>query len=501
MQSVPFLESQIENLRPWVESETGMTFSGDKASRLVSAVTKVLGNTGDRTVAQLDRILAHPKQRPAFLERLTSELTVGESFFFRNKHHFRALQECVLPTIFNENADRKEVRIWSAGCAGGEEPYSVAILINQMLQTRPRWNVHILATDINAQFLEKARLGRYRNWSFRQTNINDNREYFLVDEDEYLLVPHVRQLVRFRCLNLVKDVYPSPLTGTVGLDLILFRNVAIYLKSNVTNAIIRRFQRALRPGGWLLLGETEVTSAPRDGFDVKRIGEATLFQKKLGCESIGNIEPLTFASPLAEILQEQSVQSSVQPSLPNWVPLPKLVTATLSSETASATERLQHYLDQENFAGAEKALDRIPDKTLRATARLKLVRGLLMCAELPRAREMLATCLEEEPLLSEAQLLTAALAEEDGDLAVAEEAYRRALYVDRRCVIGHFHLALLQTQRGNVTEAQRSLKIAGTLARAEDVHDVVPHGEGVCYGRLLEMIEGLKLRLTSTCDE
>lgn len=169
---------------------------------------------------------------------------------------------------------------------------SLAILLDQRLRTQPpaisnrQWaigngHVSILATDLNAEFLERARAGRYRDWSFRRTDIHHNPDYFHREGREYCLTKRIRDHVRFAYLNLVKDVYPSPLTGTLGLDLILFRNVAIYLKAEVTQAIIQRFHRALRPGGWLLLGETEVQTAPRDGFQVHRFGEATLFQKEL----------------------------------------------------------------------------------------------------------------------------------------------------------------------------------------------------------------------------
>jgi tetratricopeptide (TPR) repeat protein len=94
-------------------------------------------------------------------------------------------------------------------------------------------------------------------------------------------------------------------------------------------------------------------------------------------------------------------------------------------------------------------------------------------------------------LLIEAQLLKASFAEEDNDLGEAEQAYRRALFIDRKCAIAHFHLALVLQQKGNLPAAKRSLKIAAELVRDENVHQAVPHGEGLCYGRLQEMIEGI----------
>jgi chemotaxis protein methyltransferase CheR len=502
-------ESPLERLRPLVEAESGMDLSGARFHRLQESVQKVLAR--HQPTVDLNRILDRPRQWAVFLEELTAELTVGESFFFRNEYHFRALREHVIPQILGENAGSREIRIWVAGCATGEEPYSLAILLDQLGRSaaaigrhqRPAGDRHvsILATDLNAEFLERARAGRYREWSFRRTDIHNNRDYFHREGREYCLNNRIRDHVRFAYLNLVKDVYPSPLTGTLGLDLILFRNVAIYLKAEVTKAIIRRFHRALRPGGWLLLGETEVGTAPREGFQVHRFGPATLFQRQSGPGPVSD-DPLPMPEPaLAAVVSRPSwprssaaaeVGTAAAPTgLPDWVPRPKAAKSSPPVETASTEDQIHRCVQQQSFDDAERIIEHIPGRRDRAASRLQYVRGLLASGAVTRARAMLDTCLDEEPLLIEAQLLKATFDEEDGDLAGAEQAYRRALYVDRTCTIAHFHLGLVQKQRGDCPGARNSLQIAAELARGEDVHEAVPHGDGVCYGRLLEMIDGI----------
>ena len=109
-------------------------------------------------------------------------------------------------------------------------------------------------------------------------------------------------------------------------------------------------------------------------------------------------------------------------------------------------------------------------------------------ADISRARHMLEACLSEDPLLIEAQLLKASFAEEAGELNVAEQACRRALYVDRNCLLAHFHLALVQQQQRDLPGAERSLRTTLKLVEGKDPHELVPYGEGVCYGRLREMI-------------
>jgi chemotaxis protein methyltransferase CheR len=418
---------------------------------------------------------------------LTAELTVGESFFFRNEYHFQALRERVLPVLLRENQGSRALRIWHAGCAGGEEPYSMAILLDQLLQEQAPWQISILATDINPEFLQRARQARYRLWSFRLTQIQQNSRYFTAEGDWFCLTPALREQVRFHYLNLVKDVYPSPLTGTLGLDLILFRNVAIYLRPEVVAEILGRFYRALRPGGWLLLGETEVTLAPAQGFLVQRFERATFFQKPPDATA-GVVTGLAPTLPvLASFLPQVQAAMPLPISVPQWVPLPAPARQP-RTKAASPWDEIQRCLSQQQFAEAERLLDRIPDPRQRARTRLQYIRALLHASQLTRTRTLLERCLGEDPLLLEAQLLRGSFAEEDGDLAAAEAAYRRALYIDRHCIMAHFHLALVQQQRPDETAARRSLTTVLKLAEGKDIHAVVEHGEGVSYGRLLEMV-------------
>lgn len=476
-----------------------MDLSGSRFPRLQDAVTKVISR--QQVGTSLDHVLANPRQRSDFLERVCAELTIGESFFLRNDHHMQGLREHVLPRIIKEKEDTREIRIWSAGCATGEEPYSLAILLDQLLQSESaqianqnsrigNWTVHILATDLNPEFLEKAREARYSQWSFRGTDINQDRNYFEPEGKNYRLHPRLRNSVRFNYLNLVKDVYPSPMTGTMALDLILFRNVAIYLKKEVTQSIVGRFHRALRPGGCLLLGETELSIASPDGFDVEQIGQAT-FYRKTGGRDVALKESLVAPVPvLADVSASPLSSFPDVAELPQWVPLPAArqpVSRTAAPAAPAAWERIQACVENGNFDAAERIFDSVSTRKERNELRLKYARALLARAEVARAHETLDVCLRDEPLSLEAQLLKGSFAEEDGDLDGAEQAYRRALYVDRSCAIAHFHLGLVQQQQGKVEAAKRSIQLVQRLVSEHEPHAVVEHGEGVCYGRLQEM--------------
>ena len=494
---------QIEQLRPLVEAETGMDFSGNRFSRLCDAVQKVVNHSGDETI--VDRLLANPSDCGPFLERLTAELTVGETFFFRNDHHFRAMREQVIPGILAANSDRKEFRIWSAGCATGEEPYSLAILMDQLTRENPGVQdaqVSILATDIDPEFLRRARKAEYRDWSFRRTDIHKHPDYFSDEGDKYCLASAMRERVRFAYLNLVKDVYPSPLSGTVGLDLILFRNVAIYLYPDVVAAIVQRFHRCLRPGGWLLLGEAEVPQVQPVGYEVRRIGQATFFQKPLTTKPSA-IQPDNSPRPVlrSAYRNDRSTSACIPAStpiqksaLPDECPIEKSdpeVSSTSNDTQAFDWEHIEQFLLRENYDLAESEFDLIPDRSQRATIKLKFARRLLDLAQTTRAREALDSCLELDPLLIDAYLMKASLADERGQLAEAESACRRAIYLDHKCVMAHFQLALIQQQGGDSNGARKSFQLVQKLAETHDPNALIAHGDGVCYGRVCEMAQSM----------
>jgi tetratricopeptide (TPR) repeat protein len=241
------------------------------------------------------------------------------------------------------------------------------------------------------------------------------------------------------------------------------------------------------------LGETEVNLASTEGFEVRRFDQATFYQK-----SGDGTGPATPSVPLAMPVLVSVALGPVPtmptvPSLPDWVPLPakrsEVSPAVTAAEAAepSVLERVQRCIGRREFAEAERAINRIAHKKERAEARLQYARALLARAESAGARRMLDVCLAEEPLLIEAQLLKASFLEESGDLHSAEQAYRRALYIDRNSPIAHFHLALVQQQKGDTAGAVRTLHTMLRLTEGKDPHALVEYGEGVCYGRLKEL--------------
>ena len=233
----------------------------------------------------------------AELERLLHTLTIGETHFFRDEAQFNALATYVLPELIARKRAaaaavgpgiNPQLRIWSAGCATGEEAYSIAILLSELLPDIDRWHILILATDINQESLDRARQAHYSDWSFREARAKALRpNYFTYnptsnarfDSGRYLLRDDIRQMVTFTSLNLIEDDYPAIHNNTISMDLILCRNVTIYFTEAATRQVVKRFYEALENSGWLAVGHAEPSLTIYRAFQTRTFPNTVLYQK------------------------------------------------------------------------------------------------------------------------------------------------------------------------------------------------------------------------------
>jgi chemotaxis protein methyltransferase CheR len=185
---------------------------------------------------------------------LIAGITVGESYFFRDKHQMQLLEKILLPRLLQKK-DNFSLRIWSAGCSSGEEIYTIALMLNEM--HLPKWDIQLLGTDINRKALEKAKQGIYNEWSMRSMDNYYKERYFTKKDNSYELSLAIRQRVKFDYQNLMDSNYPSILNGTNDQDLILCRNVFIYFDDEVNRRIIKKLSACLVKGGYFLFGASD----------------------------------------------------------------------------------------------------------------------------------------------------------------------------------------------------------------------------------------------------
>jgi chemotaxis protein methyltransferase CheR len=259
---------------------SGLELPAARRADLQRAVSRALAATGQDGPDALYRHLREPAGRQA-LDAFVSDLTIGETHFFRNRPQFEALERHILPELIERRRATRRLRVWSAACSTGEEPYSLAILLERLLPDRASWDVRILATDINRAALERARRGRYSAWSFRDVPGDVTDGFFVRHGNSMEVAGRIREAVSFSYLNLAGDHWPSAATATLELDLVLCRNVLIYFGDDLTRQIAGRLHGALSAGGWLLVAPAELSQTVFGNFTVVNLNGAVVYRKPL----------------------------------------------------------------------------------------------------------------------------------------------------------------------------------------------------------------------------
>lgn len=220
-------------------------------------------------------LMYHPN-REAELEAIFDLITTNETYFFREERQLKAFAEDIIPEIFQEKKETRTLRIWSAGCSSGEEPYTIAMLCKQ-LGSLTGWDVDIFASDISQKVVHTARRGVYGESSFRSTDEQVRQQYFeKTPEGKYRIKDEIRQMVTFGKLNLLDDQK----TGIFSeLDVIFCRNVIIYFDMSAKKKVIENFYKKLRKNGFLLLGHSESLLSLSTKFKLRHMKHDMVYQK------------------------------------------------------------------------------------------------------------------------------------------------------------------------------------------------------------------------------
>ncbi|MDE2058111.1 MAG: tetratricopeptide repeat protein [candidate division NC10 bacterium] len=390
--------------------------------------------------------------------RLASHLTVGETYFFRDGALFEALEQHVLPSLITgrRTERNRRLRLWSAGCATGEEPYSLAILLDRLLPDLADWALTILATDINPDALETARRGRYREWSFRETPqwIRD-RYFHRLSAETFEVDPRIRRMVTFAPLNLAKDGYPGVVTNTSAVDLILCRNVLMYFTREAQQAATVLLERALVRGGWLAVSPAEASVELYHPLVTVTFRAAILYRK--GEEFAANL-------PLSDFNSAPEVDSG-------W------------RVADSPMQEPRHMEQADPLILSETKLTEAPPET---PSDLQRAQALADQGKLEAARELCEAALVQDRLDPGAHLLLAAVCHERGEIPLALEALRRAIYLAPDSAAAHFLLGSLLLRQGQRKRGRRSMETVVSLLNSVPREEAVAGGDGLTAGRLLE---------------
>ncbi|MBF0620447.1 MAG: hypothetical protein HQL54_00825 [Magnetococcales bacterium] len=270
----------IERFRRVVETHTGLVIpshdTGLLEKTLATRSRTCKCKTFDHylTLLDSDTLQANEEWR-----QLVLVLTTGESYFFRDSGQISLLRDVLLPDLIQQRQNSKQLRIWSAGCSTGEEPYSLAMILRDILPDWDAWQVFILGSDINEQALSFAKKATYNEWSFRRVEPYFIDTFFEKKGQYYQLNDAIRQTVEFRYLNLIKELFPASGSNLYDFDLIICRNVFIYFDAETINGLVKKFGESLTQGGYFLTGHAEVSNKSQFGLQARLYPESLVYHK------------------------------------------------------------------------------------------------------------------------------------------------------------------------------------------------------------------------------
>ena len=468
-------------LKRLVIARTGHAYYEDKDGALWDRVLRRIRATGVGDAAGYLALLAEDGAEWAALE---AEVTIGETFFFRDAAQFGAMREVILPGLIRRRAAEQRLRIWSAGCSSGAEAYSVSILLRRLLGAAHRdWSIGILGTDISEAAVEAAREARFSPWALRGMAAAERDRNFLAVEDgrAWQLRPEHRGGVRFERGNLLSLLDGTMPLGMTGYDLILCRNVLIYLDRGTVPRIVRALGERLAADGWLLLGHSEPD--PAFGAFLRPVPLAgTTAWRPLEEGEAPLAWPFAPWAPSFGGAGSGAVpQGGTVPSPgPGGMPLPPPPAAPAMGERRGGGEMPERVPERVPAGGAAAGAGGAGAGAALARARAEADSGALEVA-----RGTLREALRDHPTLPALHHLDGLVARGLGDAAGAEAALRRALYLDRNFVAAHYHLGLLLLERGAAEAGRRSIANAARLARALPGETILEEGDGMTAETLL----------------
>jgi chemotaxis protein methyltransferase CheR len=270
----------FRQIRDLVYKISGIFQLEEKLYLLVDGCGRRMKQLGVQTPQEYwDRLTAH-SNREAELRQLLNEITIGETCLFRSPPQLDALRQVILPELVAEKSKQvlKRLRIWSAGCSTGEEPYTLAMsMLEESERLLKGWTVEILATDLNDRSVEAAKAGIYGDYALRSTTDYFKRKYFsAVDNNKLQVRPEVKKLITFSRLNLQDN---SKMLFMKGMDLIFCCNVLIYFDGLSKSRVVDHFFSNLNFGGYFFLGTSESLLKLNDKFHLVHFPGAIAYWK------------------------------------------------------------------------------------------------------------------------------------------------------------------------------------------------------------------------------
>lgn len=494
-------ETHLTQLSEFITDKMGLYFPRERWDDLKRGLAAASHEFGFKNPEACIQWLLSSAPEKKHLQILAGHLTIGETYFFRDKQLLEALTEHILPALISSQRSREQrLRFWCAGCCSGEEAYTLAILLHQLLPDLKDWQITITATDINLRFLDKATKGIYSEWSFRNAPVWLKNRYFKPCADgDFAIIPEIKKLVSFDHLNLVEDVYPSLGNNTNAMDLIFCRNVLMYFAQAQAKRVISNLNKSLVDGGWLLVSPSEASRALFPQFTNVNYPGAILFQK--GQTSVSNnsksattLQAASFSRP---VNTEYLPLRSFNPQVPD-ASTQIAVKAKDSSKLLTLAQSRYAQGSYTEVAGilTEMIKENAPTHYHHLEAFSLLARAL---ANLGRFKDALICCdqwISADKVDAVGYYIRALVLMESGDVKQAWTSLQQAIFLRSDFVMAYFLLGNIALNSGKMDEAHKYFLTVQRMLSTYRSDDILPESDNLTVGKLTEIINGMPLMQT-----
>ncbi len=512
MRADPQTDLPWPRLTAWIAEKTGLHFPPERLPDLHRGLAGAAEEFGLADAAACAQWLLSTPLSRAQLHALAGHLTIGETYFFRDHSLFEALAERVLPElIFRRRRDGdRRLRLWSAACCTGEEPYSLAAVLHRLIPDPQDWRISILATDINERFLKKAVAGVYGEWSFRESTPDFLERCFTpTARGRYEIRPELKRWVSFAHLNLAEDTFPSLVTDTHAMDVIFCRNVLMYFTPAHARRVIENLHRSLVEGGWLAVSASETSQALFSRFTTVNFPGCLLYHKREGATHASAVPQTrtqsSEATPRDALIRELPAPWMSRPaplSRPSPTAETPLQPDAAASRASPASEgkpdtytQAAAFYEQGLYGEAADLLSasvfaqsgRVPVSSQRPGFSL-LARALANQGKLDDALYWCDRWIAADKLNPNSHYLRAMVLQELGRSEPARRSLQQVLYLEPAFVLAHFALGTLARADATTGEANKHFDNALHLLRNRPVDEVLPESDGLTSGRLKEII-------------
>ncbi|MDD5634575.1 MAG: hypothetical protein PHW46_04785 [Candidatus Omnitrophica bacterium] len=467
------LKSKFRSL---VNARCGLYFKDYDLKDLENAIAlRMKSNRMDSPLAYYDTLTASEKKEDEIRE-LLNLLTIKHTYFFRNEPQFKVLKDTILPEVFGRlkaasTAAKPTIRIWSAGCSTGEEPYSIAMVIKDIVPDLEAWDIRIFATDASTEALEGAHRGVYNENSMRLVDNEHRKKYFQKYHQtdrvaEYAINDEIKKMVDFSYLNLVEEEYPG------NFDVIFCRNVVIYFELETTIRVMEKFAKSLNDDGYFFIGYSESLQFISDKFKMVDRGGAIVYMRSNGEPELPRISPLAIKktdSVIEEILKAE-VGAEIRQNRAKKKNADIFQALLVKARKAAY---LKQYDQAMSLVEEARSMDEDAVDTYCLAAEICANRGWG-----EKAKASLNAALEKDTLFAPAHYLLGFLYNEEGDIAKAQESFKKAIYLDKDFSLAHFALANIYRDGGRTTDAIREYRNTLDILYGKKIYDIIAYSGG-----------------------